>query len=281
MNISNNVSKTAFLTCVARSIDNDSLKPILGDNYAKLFVANSLGEKMKKDFGENRMSNYSICARHRIIDDFISETAKKHKTLVINIGCGLDTRPFRMAKNVSFWLEIDTKDIIDFKNQILPENHAEVKTKLKRATIDFEKDSLSETIKRAISNETFEEVIVIFEGIFMYLSLEIIQNNMNELRKIFDDFVVVFDFYSERFHNFRGKKLEKKIKTELNTKFTFMPKTISGFLHDIQLKQISYYSVFRSVMNLKFSFLPLKILFCVLPKVVDEYAIVCARNNKS
>lgn len=277
MNINNNVSKTAFYTCSLRSRENFNSNPIVKDKYAQLFLQNDLGKKVSDMFKGFKMSNYSVCTRHRIIDDYILDSSEKSKTLVVNIGCGLDSRPYRIAKNVVYWLEIDTHGLIEFKNSILPENHTDVQTNLERVGIDFEKDSLSEKISENIPQEEFENVIVIFEGVFMYLSLEIIQQNMNQLRKVFNEFTLVFDFMDKPFFNYKVTKVEKKL-NELGAKFTFFPRTVESFMKDLNLIQDEFIPVTHEMFKYKFSYMPLKLMFKYFPEKFMGYGIVIAKN---
>lgn len=64
-------------------------------------------------------SGWSMIVRTYIIDNIISASIKEYSIdVVINIGSGLDTRPFRLEipKNIC-WIEIDLPDIISYKKE--------------------------------------------------------------------------------------------------------------------------------------------------------------------
>src|SRR6185312_6458963 len=55
-----------------------------------------------------------------IIDDFIRQAIADGCDTVLNLGAGLDTRPYRLELPQSLrWIEVDFAGTIDFKNECL------------------------------------------------------------------------------------------------------------------------------------------------------------------
>lgn len=85
----------------------------------------------------------SVPVRHQMIDEFLRpELRNNPNLLVVNIGCGFDTRAFRHPERR--WVEIDEPAIITHKNARLPAKDA--KNSLTCISIDFSSEALKEKL---------------------------------------------------------------------------------------------------------------------------------------
>jgi len=92
------VKETLLMTLYAKALDNRLEKPILNDQKADEMV-NAIDYDFEKLIpkGEFRGDNLMVI-RAKQIDEWIKEFLKKHPgAIVLNLGCGLDTRISRIG----------------------------------------------------------------------------------------------------------------------------------------------------------------------------------------
>jgi methyltransferase (TIGR00027 family) len=160
----NGISKTAYFTLACRFWDAQKPKPACNDTLARIFMeGDEEARKIGDLFKEFTFPVGSVPVRHQMIDEFLLPELKKNPNLlVVNIGCGFDTRAFRHSGGR--WVEIDEPAIIELKNSRLPAKDA--KNELTRISIDFSRETLKEKLA---SFQTNDFVVVIAEGVLFYL----------------------------------------------------------------------------------------------------------------
>ncbi len=109
---------TLLLTLYVRARDAWSPHPVLGDRYA----ADVLG-RIDYDFNRLRFAASEtplICARARCLDTWAARFLAEHpRGQVLHLGCGLDSRPLRLAPPASArWLDVDYPDVIDLRERL-------------------------------------------------------------------------------------------------------------------------------------------------------------------
>jgi len=200
----NPVSDTAFLTCGARAEDAAKAKPVCGDSYAGLFMTDH-GKQVFEKFKDDQRPLASLVARHRAIDDLLrARIAANADTSVVIIGAGFDTRAFRLGGGN--WTEIDEPQVIDLKNRTLPAERAA--RPLRRIAIDFSGEALAAKLPSVAPGSP---VVVVMEGIFIYLSEEQIVANLRALRHAYPDHTLICDLNTRRFMERYGQNLTRQI----------------------------------------------------------------------
>ncbi len=198
------VSKTAYLTAGVRMLDAQLKKPVCGDDYAETFM-NEEGREALQKFRKLKKLQLSIVQRHRIIDDFLrKELSLNSQANIVIIGAGFDTRAYRL--NGGSWTEIDEHQLIHYKNEKLPPS--ECKNALSRISISFEDDSLRDALATFKLNGP---VIVVLEGVFVYLEEEAVRDLLDTLKGVFGPHYLICDLASRSFINKYGKKTNKQI----------------------------------------------------------------------
>ena len=187
------ISNTAFYCCGVRMQDAENEKSVCQDIYAKDFM-DERGLSILSSFNSEKNPNAGNVARHRIIDDFIRKELNDHPELpVILIGAGFDSRAYRL--NGGRWIELDEPQIISYKNERLPIEKC--KNKLQRIVIDFETESLEDKLQEFSSDQP---VIVVFEGVFIYLQESVIKQTLQTLQKLFPKHKLICDLMTEKFY---------------------------------------------------------------------------------
>jgi methyltransferase (TIGR00027 family) len=198
------ISNTAFYCCGIRMLDAQSLRPVCGDQYAKRFM-DARGLAIFREFGGESGPNISNVARHRYIDDFLrAELVREPRLQVILIGCGFDSRAFRLTGGT--WLELDEPQLIAHKNATLPA--AEAPNPLQRIPVDFATDSLEEKLRPL---KDFTPTIFVIEGVTMYLPVDSLLGTLEVLKRLFPGHRIIADQMTSRFVNSYGRNIKRII----------------------------------------------------------------------
>ena len=172
--------------------------------YAEVFM-NKEGMEVFEKFKTFQNAIIANASRHRIIDDIIKNELDKNADITcIIIGSGFDTRAFRLGSGE--WIEIDESEVIAYKNECLPS--AGCKNPLQRIPCDFAGDSLNAILEKYA---TGRRVIIIIEGVFIYLPETEISRLINTLKAVFPLHLLVCDLQTYRFFKKFNMKFQKVI----------------------------------------------------------------------
>lgn len=208
------VSKTAYYCCGVRMLDAQSKNPICNDEYAHVFM-NEEGLNAFEPFRSEVHPNRSNVTRHRIIDDLIRDAIKTDPEVqIVIVGSGFDSRAFRIKGGN--WIELDEESIIAVKNEKLPLDTCS--NQLTRISIDFETESLEEKLRMYATDK---KVIVIVEGVLMYLTEADVKSLLVTLKTVFANLELIADVMSLKFLRKYGASIHAKI-AALGTTFRFI-----------------------------------------------------------
>ena len=188
----NHVSKTLLIPLYMRALENRKKEPLLRDTLADRIISNINYDFSQ--FEEDQNSGYCCVARAKYYDDYVRKSVAEHdQTVVVNVGCGLDTRFHRLhdLKNVLFF-ELDLPDVLEMREQFIPE------TTGFHVPVSMFDTSWMEQIK---SNYPNAHVITIFEGVLMYYSEEQVKMLLNEISDYFPEGEVFFDMCNRKIVN--------------------------------------------------------------------------------
>jgi methyltransferase (TIGR00027 family) len=114
------------------------------------------------------MLRFGMAVRTRFVDELLLEAlatpAHSIKT-VLSVGCGLDTRPWRLDLAPDLrWIEIDFADMLDYKDGIM--SGEKPRCRRERLTVD-----LNDQAQRSVMYEAAgpEPALMITEGLLLYL----------------------------------------------------------------------------------------------------------------
>ena len=208
------ISQTAFYCCGVRMQDAERDKPVCGDVYAKVFM-NEDGLRIFEKFKDETGPNLSNVARHRIIDDLLRQELAAHPDLrVVIVGAGFDSRAYRLKDGT--WIELDEPQVIAYKNERLPV--ADSQNELHRVAIDFSTDSVEDKLSPFASRGG--PVVVVIEGVFMYLEQQAIEQLLQTLRRLFPQHKLICDLMTRRFFEKYGRTIHEKL-TGMGATFKF------------------------------------------------------------
>ena len=185
-------------------LDAERENPVCGDSYAKVFMSEE-GIRIFEPFKEEVNPNAGNVARHRVIDDLLREELSTNPDLqIVIIGAGFDSRAYRLPGGI--WIELDEPQIIQYKNQRLMVS--DCKNQLQRIPIDFSNDSLADKLAPYSGSQ---HVIVVIEGVFMYLSTTQITQLLKTLQQLFPVHRLFCDLMKRSFFVKYSRPIHEKI----------------------------------------------------------------------
>ncbi len=158
---------------------------IFHDPYAEASV-----KMFEYDFSKLKIQTKTqvmLSLRAAIIDDYTDNFLKTHPdSMVLHIGCGLDARYFRLNPGTAIWYDLDFPEVTDIKKQIFTESE----------TFKYISSSVTDMswLDSVVSSR--DNVLVIAEGLFMYLSEEEIKALFSKLECEYSNCTIIFDAYS-------------------------------------------------------------------------------------
>ena len=198
------ISNTAFYCCGIRMRDAERSRPICGDQFAQFFM-NEHGMEIFNRFGGERGPNISNVARARYIDDLLrTQIAANPRLQVVLIGCGFDSRAFRLDGGT--WFELDEPALITYKNERLPASTAP--NRLERIAIDFQSGALREKLQPVAGDAP---TIFVIEGVTMYVAADALRATLEVLASGFSTHQVIADLMTRQFINTYGRRIKQII----------------------------------------------------------------------
>jgi methyltransferase (TIGR00027 family) len=179
------VPDTMLIALHARAAESKSKNHLIYDEKAIELV-----EKIDYDFSRfdgAGMTRAGVACRTVILDRetkrFISENPDG---VCISVGCGLDTRFYRLDNGSIHWYNLDLPEVIAIREQFFTEN-GRVKM-LAMSALDSEWPSLVEAGNR--------KVLIILEGILMYFTQEEVKELLAIIRDNFPGGTVLMELMS-------------------------------------------------------------------------------------
>ena len=174
------VSDTAFWVAWYRWLETQRKDALFHDPLAGKLVGER-GKKLARHMGIERAMAWSMALRTYIIDSYIMEAIAGGVDCVVNLGAGLDTRPYRLALAPDFlWIEVDFANIVTFKNETLATDQP--LCRLERIACDLSQDADRETLLADV-NTRGRNILVLTEGVIPYLTNEAVTALSKNLRE--------------------------------------------------------------------------------------------------
>lgn len=217
------VSDTAFLVAGFRALESERPQPLFRDPLAAR-LAGEHGKKIlatvPKTFG---VSPWLVAIRTVTIDDLISTAIGQGVDTILNLGAGLDTRPYRMALPPDLrWVEVDYPHVIALKEECLAGE--EPRCRLERVKLDLaDRDARREFLAAAASGAS---VLVLTEGVTPYWFEAEVAELAEDLRRIDAVHYWINDYYSPESHRFADKRRARFMR---NAPLRFRPQDWFGF----------------------------------------------------
>ncbi len=175
-----NVSDTAFLVAGFRALENDRLQPLFRDPLARK-LAGEYGKRASTNKGSASLA-WSVAIRTVIVDDFVKQAITEGVGTVLNLGAGLDTRPYRMELPQALrWVDVDLPAIVDYMNEQLADERPNCR--LER----FKVDLADRAARRELLDEVCKDatkILVLTEWVTPYLTEADVAELADDLRRL-------------------------------------------------------------------------------------------------
>lgn len=174
------VSDTALWVATYRAEETKRKDALFKDPLAEI-LAGERGKRIAKKMRATKYLSWSVIIRTATIDDLIEEALSEGVDTVVNLGAGLDTRPYRMNLNRNLlWFEADFPDIIDLKNDRL--KNEKPNCQIERRAIDLTNPEARQAFFQTV-NAQCRKALIITEGVIPYLSNEDVAALARDLRQ--------------------------------------------------------------------------------------------------
>lgn len=160
------LAETAYLVALYRALESERSDALFQDPWARQ-LAGGQGQLLQTLLGNPQKYSDAIAIRTHLIDELIQELISHGNVgLVLNLGAGLDTRPYRLQLPSSLtWLEVDLPEILEYKHQKLL--GVQPRCILKRLKGNLA-DSTLRTSLFSVVNQLSKPALVITEGLLGY-----------------------------------------------------------------------------------------------------------------
>jgi len=230
-----NVSDTAFMVAVYRAIESERADALFHDPLASK-LAGEHGRRIVAHMSRGLWPGWTIAMRTRvmvwvmairtrIIDDFIVAAVAQGADAILNLGAGLDARPYRLEIPPSLcWIEVDYPAMIEFKDDCLRQETP--RCRLERVKLDLADVSARSQLFSQLGSR-FTNVLVLTEGLIPYLSVEQVAGLAEDLKaqRSFRRWIV--DYFSRE--TLRWRKRAAVQRAMQNAPFLFEPNDYFGF----------------------------------------------------
>jgi methyltransferase (TIGR00027 family) len=233
-----NVSDTSFWIAHLRAVETERADALFRDPLAGR-LAGERGAQIAAAMPMSRVIAWTVAIRTCIIDDYINLAIGEGVDSVLNLGAGLDTRPYRMNLPASLnWIEADYPHIIDYKEKVLASESPRCRL-LERVKIDLADLSERRHLFERVNAQT-KKMLVITEGVIPYLSTEEAGSLADDLRALDHAGLWVVDYLHPEMMKYRQRKGMGRAMQ--NAAFKFAPADWFGFFreHGWRAKEIRY-----------------------------------------
>jgi methyltransferase (TIGR00027 family) len=235
------VSDTSHWIAHYRAIESAREDALFKDPLAAV-LAQARGENISSRLGFSKPMGWSVAIRTFIIDQFILSAIADGVDAVVNLGAGLDTRPYRLDVPPQLkWIEADFPQVIDFKEQHLKTEKP--RCELRRVRLDLSNETERGRFLAEI-NSSSRKVLVLTEGVVMYLTNEDAASLGKALAAQNNFHYWITDYLSSYFMKLYHQGHMGRLRTE-NIPFLFNPKNWTEFFKNTgwNLKEMRYLSI--------------------------------------
>lgn len=221
-----NVSSTLLVTLYSRAIESRSKNPIINDPKAEEIVEGinlelkKLPTKLARDLSNERVRKdvrVHLALRAKQYDMYTMEFLANHPDgVIVNLGCGFDTRFHRIDNGKVICYDLDLPEVIEIKKKLVPEE--ERYRYLEYSVLDYRwMDEIKQINK---------PVMFIAEGLLMYLPQRDVENMVKKLSNDFKGAILLCEVVNKKYTVGFGKKI---VEFKMNKQLKFGDKVSFNF----------------------------------------------------
>ena len=226
------VSDTAWMVAYYRAAESQQESPFFRDPFAQMLIADKkelLNQLIETPTYKaiDLWFKWFMFIRTHLIDESIKGVIADGVDTIINLACGLDTRPYRLALPANLrWIEVDYSQVLDYKAKKLSGNQPNCR--LERIPLDLSCDTARRAFFDRVSSLS-RRVAIITEGLLLYLTPE----NVESLACDAFDTPSIQYWITEAFDaasfDMWGRWENKEVLAADDVRFNFMPEKFLDF----------------------------------------------------
>jgi len=172
------VSDTALMVAACRAAETELEDGFVRDPFAAR-LAGERGKAILNALPYANIARMGLSIRARFVDELLLEAlATNSIATVLSVGCGLDTRPWRLDLPANLrWIEVDFADMLDYKERLMSGGKAHCRRE--RLVADVTDPQQRHTMYKAADAEPS---LMITEGLLMYLPAATVDQLASETR---------------------------------------------------------------------------------------------------
>jgi methyltransferase (TIGR00027 family) len=213
------VADTAFWVAHYRGEETKRPDALFADPLAER-LAGERGARIARGMSRSKYTRWSVVMRTTIIDAYIREHVAAGFDTVVNLGAGLDTRPYRLELPPNLrWIEVDQPKIIEFKTAQLRD--ATPGCALQRIGLDLADRNARNGLLAELAAQS-ERALVLTEGVIPYLTPEQVAELAHDLhaQRSFQGWIL--EYYAPEV--FRHLKKARSLNAQMqHAPFQFFP----------------------------------------------------------
>jgi O-methyltransferase involved in polyketide biosynthesis len=177
--------ETLLITLYSKVVEGRRPDPIFIDEKAREIL-----DRVEYDFSRlktPRKTTIMVCMRAMKLDTYAREFLASHpRGIVIHLGCGLDSRCVRVRHEGAEWYDLDMPEVIDLRRKFYDETD----------TYHMIPSSVTDWGWMDRISAQGRAVLVIAEGLLMYLQEEQVKTLILKLKAAFPGCELAFDAFS-------------------------------------------------------------------------------------
>src|SRR5438552_11367718 len=196
------VSDTAFLIAHFRAVESARPDALFRDPLAQT-LSGERGQAIAGAWPTIAMTAWMTAVRTVVVDDYIRAAIARGVDAIVNLGAGLDTRPFRLDLPATLdWIEVDYPDVIAFKEARLVGQTP--RCRLERLGIDLSQAAERRTFIDRL-DASGKRLLILTEGVVPYLDLQQAGDLADDLRRLRQVDGWIVDYLSPESHRHRQR----------------------------------------------------------------------------
>jgi methyltransferase (TIGR00027 family) len=222
------ISDTALVPAVNRARETGRQRPLFRDPYAGM-LAGERGQRIARTVRARLVCSGNI-VRTTVFDELILQTIERDRAgCVLNLGAGLDTRPYRLALPPDLrWVEADLPGILGHKAKLLAGEQP--RCRLERMSADL----ADATARRRLLDQVAagQPILVVSEGLVPYLTRDDITRLASDLAAKPDFRWWATDLVSPLFTRWANRIAGRRL-SAAGASFQFAPEDGPGFFRPL------------------------------------------------
>jgi methyltransferase (TIGR00027 family) len=209
MNILSKVSETALITLKARAVEAGKSNPLIidekGIELLKKLKALLPAETRKRILDRKMPGSLSchIALRARKYDAYARDFLRDNpEGLVVSLGCGFDTRFWRLSADPARYIEIDLPPVVAIKKELLGVTDTAPYRMISASVLD-------KGWMEGIEQIQDQNILFLAEGLLMYLPKPEVIKLFNRLSCFFSRSQIVFEVVNDMYTRGIWKKMVK------------------------------------------------------------------------